>query len=58
MSDLTKRLDQTEFVLDDREFNQFIAFLESPDTPNPGYDRLMAVEPSWAESDDDSQSGT
>lgn len=42
-------LDQVHFSLDANAFQRFVALLDEPAQPNPGLDRLMAVQPPWAE---------
>jgi uncharacterized protein (DUF1778 family) len=41
-------LDQVYFNLDADSFNQFVAMLDAPPTPNPGLERLMAVKAPWS----------
>lgn len=40
-------LDRAFFNLDEAKFHEFTALLDAPPAPNPGLDRLMAVEPPW-----------
>jgi len=40
-------LDQVFFDLDEARFREFLALLDAPLTPNPGLERLLAVEPPW-----------
>jgi len=40
-------LDQVFFTLDAEKFEQFVALLDAPPSPNPGFERLMAVKPPW-----------
>lgn len=40
-------LDQVFFKLDAEKFRQFTEMLDAPPNPNPGLDRLMAVETPW-----------
>lgn len=40
-------LDQVFFDLDEARFREFLALLDAPLTPNPGRERLLAVEPPW-----------
>ena len=40
-------LDQVFFRLDADKFNQFVALLDAPQTPNAGLERLMAVKAPW-----------
>ena len=40
-------LDQVFFSLDADKFKQFIAMLDAPPDPNPGLERLMAVQAPW-----------
>ncbi len=40
-------LDQVFFKLDPDKFRQFTALLDEPTAPNPGLDRLMAVQAPW-----------
>ncbi|WP_350283915.1 DUF1778 domain-containing protein [Nitrosomonas sp.] len=41
-------LDQVFFSLDTDKFKQFIAILDAPSVPNPGFERLMAVKAPWS----------
>lgn len=41
-------LDQVFFRLDADKFRQFTQMLDAPPGPNPGLDRLMALEPRWS----------
>ena len=41
-------LDQVYFNLDADKFQQFLALLDAPPTPNPGLERLMALKAPWA----------
>lgn len=40
-------LDQVFFNLDRAKFQQFTALLDAPPAPNPGLERLMAVQAPW-----------
>lgn len=40
-------LDQVFFSLDDEQFQQFTDMLDAPPEPNPGLERLMAVQVPW-----------
>lgn len=40
-------LDQVFFRLDAKKFDQFVALLDAPHTPNPGLERLMAIKAPW-----------
>lgn len=40
-------LDQVFFSLDAEKFKQFTALLDAPAAPNPGLERLMAVQAPW-----------
>lgn len=40
-------LDQVFFNLDAEQFKQFTALLDAPLAPNPGLERLMAVNAPW-----------
>ncbi|MFT7724570.1 MAG: DUF1778 domain-containing protein [Roseateles sp.] len=40
-------LDQVFFSLDAEQFQQFTALLDAPPTPNPGLERLLAVDAPW-----------
>lgn len=40
-------LDQVFFSLDDEKSRQFNAMLDAPVEPNPGLERLLAVEAPW-----------
>lgn len=40
-------LDQVFFNLDADKYRQFMALLDAPASPNPGLERLMAVQPPW-----------
>jgi len=40
-------LDQVFFKLDAEKFRQFTELLDAPPNPNPGLERLMAVETPW-----------
>ncbi|PJK11885.1 toxin-antitoxin system protein [Lysobacteraceae bacterium NML95-0200] len=40
-------LDQVFFRLDADKFKQFTDMLDEPATPNPGLERLMALETPW-----------
>jgi len=40
-------LDQTTIHVDVEKFQQFVALLDTPSSPNPGLDRLMAKNPPW-----------
>lgn len=40
-------LDQVFFSLDADQFQQFIDMLDAPPEPNPGLERLMAVQAPW-----------
>jgi len=40
-------LDQVFFSLDAKKFRQFTAMLDAPPAPNPGLERLMAVQAPW-----------
>ncbi len=44
-------LDQVFFKLDEAGFREFNALLDSPPTPNPGLDRLLAVKAPWSASE-------
>lgn len=41
--------DQVFFSLDDDKFQLFTAILDAPVQPNPGFERLLAVEAPWKE---------
>ena len=41
-------LDQVFFNLDADKFKQFTAMLDTPPSPNPGLERLMAVKAPWS----------
>jgi len=43
----TVLLDQTIINVDVDKFQQFVALLDAPSSPNPGLERLMAIKPSW-----------
>ena len=40
-------LDQVFFSLDTERFHRFTALLDAPPAPNPGLERLMAVQAPW-----------
>ncbi|RMX16013.1 DUF1778 domain-containing protein [Vandammella animalimorsus] len=40
-------LDQVFFSLDAEQFQQFTDMLDAPPKPNPGLERLMAVQAPW-----------
>lgn len=40
-------LDQVFFRLDESRFRQFNELLDAPPAPNPGLERLLAVEAPW-----------
>ena len=40
-------LDQVFFSLNAEKFQQFTAMLDTPPSPNPGLERLMAVAAPW-----------
>jgi len=40
-------IDQVFFKLDAERFRQFTELLDAPPNPNPGLERLMAVETPW-----------
>lgn len=40
-------LDQVFFNLDEAKLQQFQALLDAPPEPNPGLERLLAVEAPW-----------
>lgn len=40
-------LDQVFFSLDVGKFEQFVALLDAPPSPNPGLERLMSVKAPW-----------
>jgi uncharacterized protein (DUF1778 family) len=40
-------LDQVFFSLDASKFDQFVAMLDAPPSPNPGLERLMSVKAPW-----------
>ncbi|MBK1703355.1 hypothetical protein CKO40_02015 [Halochromatium glycolicum] len=40
-------LDRAFFSLDADQFEQFLAALDAPPTPNVGLERLMAIEAPW-----------
>lgn len=40
-------LDQAFFNLDDAGYDRFAALLDAPPAPNPGLERLQAVEAAW-----------
>ncbi|MEA3643028.1 MAG: DUF1778 domain-containing protein [Lamprobacter sp.] len=40
-------LDRIFFSLDTDKFQQFIALLDAPPTPNVGLERLMAIKAPW-----------
>lgn len=40
-------LDQVFFTLDAEKFRQFNKMLDAPPEPNPGLERLMAVQAPW-----------
>jgi len=40
-------LDQVFFRLDTEKFEQFVAIFDAPPKPNPGLERLMAVNAPW-----------
>lgn len=40
-------LDQLFFSLNEAQFKRFTAMLDAPPSPNPGFERLMAVKPPW-----------
>jgi uncharacterized protein (DUF1778 family) len=40
-------LDQVLFRLDADNFEQFLALLDAPPTPNPGLERLMGIKAPW-----------
>lgn len=40
-------LDQVFFSLDTRKLKQFTALLDAPPAPNPGLEKLMAVDAPW-----------
>ena len=42
-------LDQVFFNLNDQQFRQFTAWLDSPLEPNPGLERLLFVMAPWAD---------
>jgi uncharacterized protein (DUF1778 family) len=43
-------LDQIFFSLDSDKFKQFTAMLDAPAGPNPGLERLLAVQAPWSTS--------
>ena len=43
----TVLMDQTIINVDVEKFQQFVALLDAPSSPNPGLDRLMAIKPPW-----------
>ena len=43
----TVLLDQVFFSLDTHRFHQFIEMLDAPPSPNPGLERLMAIQAPW-----------
>ncbi|MCC7068892.1 MAG: DUF1778 domain-containing protein [Burkholderiales bacterium] len=40
-------LDQVYFTLDADKFQQFLDLLDAPPKPNPGLERLFALQPVW-----------
>ena len=40
-------LDQVHFMLDADKFQTFVDLLDAPPTPNPGLERLFALQPPW-----------
>ena len=40
-------LDQVYFGLDSEKFSRFVELLDEPQGPNPGLQRLLAVEAPW-----------
>lgn len=40
-------LDQVHFALDADRFRQFLELLDAPPKPNPGLERLFAVDAPW-----------
>lgn len=43
----TVLMDQTIINVDVEKFQQFVALLDAPSSPNPGLDRLMTINPPW-----------
>ena len=47
----SERLEQAFFRLDAEKFRQFNALLDAPPEPNPGLERLLAVQAPWDDSE-------
>jgi uncharacterized protein (DUF1778 family) len=41
-------LNQVFFGLDEEKFERFMAILDAPTSPNPGLERLMAIQAPWS----------